>query len=562
MRINSFIITVIFALLLISCSSADTAKYTLPEYPSLEDTIKERNNTPTNQLTFTKGEYIGGKDIPVGRYRISGENFGLIKLESKDCFHFSDYINDGTTGLKAGVRDITLDIIKDDHIEIGLDTAYFSPVKTDLESTLSAGIWIVGLDIPEGEYIATCKDGESGNLMIYPNPALSKTHVILNRTGKSKETVKNDVEEVDITLSERDRVYILGLSEVILIPKNSIDALSMLEHASNSLEPPTGSLVSGLTIESFEKRYNSLIEIDPDRNAFSLTKLTATSLENNNNSNNNTYNAIGAVGTSDKNIIFTFEVNSITKNISQIIITNQNNNASDTEFGFEIAVQTVDNKLSKSDAVSVIRQLADAAQETGYCSTILNGIEYTYGIPSIALETDDGILFTIAHADQTSEPVNTPTSTSTNTTIPNIETQWNTTDPDAFENGNIFIAVELLVNQKITIDEAEYIDPALLIKAPWKYYGKYITVFGTVAVIEDYPTGSDISASLQCKDVSDIVIITEDSTIVEVFLRSSSGNLKADDDVKFYGYVVGRTEVENKLGGKYTHLIMVGDIIE
>ncbi|MFU1795402.1 hypothetical protein ACM1RC_16160 [Paenibacillus azoreducens] len=131
--------------------------------------------------------------------------------------------------------------------------------------------------------------------------------------------------------------------------------------------------------------------------------------------------------------------------------------------------------------------------------------------------------------------------------------KWNMNEPDATKNGNINIAIEMLKASK-EIPVGELVSPEEVIKTPWNFYGKPLIFSGEVAVVEDYPPGSDFGkAGL----ASDIVIESNDGTIVEFFSMVPSGNIKVGQTVSITAYPVGRAEVENKLGGSFTHLVVV-----
>jgi hypothetical protein len=149
-------------------------------------------------------------------------------------------------------------------------------------------------------------------------------------------------------------------------------------------------------------------------------------------------------------------------------------------------------------------------------------------------------------------------STSSNSSTTSKPT-WNTTETDATKNGNIDVAVSLLKTAGDIKKIAQPCDAATVMKTPWNYYGKIIKITGSVAVLQDYPAGSDYSNRLGGKDASDIVISTQDGTTVELLSTISSGSVKVDDTITIYGYPIGFTDVENKLGGKDPHLFLVGN---
>lgn len=136
--------------------------------------------------------------------------------------------------------------------------------------------------------------------------------------------------------------------------------------------------------------------------------------------------------------------------------------------------------------------------------------------------------------------------------------EWNTDEPDAMENGNVGMAIDMLKTMEV-IPQGELAIPGEVIKAPWSYYGTPLIFSGVVAIAEDYPPGSDTG---KAGVASDIVIESDDGTIVEFFCMVPSGAIKAGDVVNITGYPVGRTEVENQLGGSFTHLVVVTNHLE
>lgn len=136
---------------------------------------------------------------------------------------------------------------------------------------------------------------------------------------------------------------------------------------------------------------------------------------------------------------------------------------------------------------------------------------------------------------------------------------WNTTEIDAEKNGNVNIAVDLIKSNGNIKSIATTPNPADIIKAPWNYYGKVLKISGQIADIQEYPVGSDWSKGLGGKEAGQIVIESNDGTGIDMFIMGSTGNLKNDDNVTLYGYPVGVIDVDNKLGGKTTELVIVGN---
>jgi|GEM_PF-1954410 len=137
--------------------------------------------------------------------------------------------------------------------------------------------------------------------------------------------------------------------------------------------------------------------------------------------------------------------------------------------------------------------------------------------------------------------------------------EWNTTEIDATKNGNIAVAVNWLLRNPTIRASAISPQPELVAKTPWNYFGKVVKLTGTVAVVQDFPQGSDFGQSLGGQNASDIVTVTADGTIVELFCMKASGSVKVGDIANLFGYPVGNLDVENRLGGKDPHLILVGN---
>lgn len=139
---------------------------------------------------------------------------------------------------------------------------------------------------------------------------------------------------------------------------------------------------------------------------------------------------------------------------------------------------------------------------------------------------------------------------------------WNTKELDAAQNGNILVAAREVASRPDTKNAAITAEPAAVAKTPWNYYGKIVKLTGVVAVVQDYPPDSDYSKLLNTQETAEIVISCRDETIVDMLCMTSSGSVKVGDTVNLYGYPVGILEVPNKLGGMFTHLMLVGNHFE
>lgn len=153
----------------------------------------------------------------------------------------------------------------------------------------------------------------------------------------------------------------------------------------------------------------------------------------------------------------------------------------------------------------------------------------------------------------------TQSTAQTTTTQTQSKPTWNTSEPDAQKNGNVSIAVDLIKSNGNLKSMATSPNPAEVAKAPWNYYGKVVKISGQISDIREYPVGSDWSKNLGGKEAGQIVIGSDDGTITDMFVVGTTSDLKNGDNVTLYGYPVGISDVDNKLGGKTTQLFIVGN---
>jgi hypothetical protein len=140
-----------------------------------------------------------------------------------------------------------------------------------------------------------------------------------------------------------------------------------------------------------------------------------------------------------------------------------------------------------------------------------------------------------------------------------VQSDWNKKENDVKENGNIPFAVRTIMANPALRKQAKMQDPQMVAKTPWNYYGQVLKLSGQVAVVQDFPAGSDFGQALGGHDGADIVIVSQDQTIVELFCMKPSGKMRVGDTANLYGYPTGVTEVPNRLGGNDVHLILVGN---
>ena len=101
----------------------------------------------------------------------------------------------------------------------------------------------------------------------------------------------------------------------------------------------------------------------------------------------------------------------------------------------------------------------------------------------------------------------------------------------------------------------------MVFKEPWKYYGKIVKITGVVAIVQDYPPGSAVTKAIG-GPASEMAIMANDGTYIDFIMLGDSGNVKTGEEVSIYGYPVGQDNVQNKLGGTTTELVIVGNAFD
>ncbi|MGE1061834.1 hypothetical protein NXG27_04220 [Megasphaera paucivorans] len=137
--------------------------------------------------------------------------------------------------------------------------------------------------------------------------------------------------------------------------------------------------------------------------------------------------------------------------------------------------------------------------------------------------------------------------------------QWNKSDPDALKNGNIKLAIGEIKKHRALAPIAESQDATVVYKSPWNYYGKVISFTGRVAIAENNPPDNDLSKALG-GEACEIVIESSKNVIIDALIAGNVNNTQVGQQITLYGYPVGRTDVKNKIGGSFTHLVVIGKL--
>lgn len=171
-----------------------------------------RDNSAASLTKLGEGTWRAGIDIAPGRYHIcAGQGSGTI----------TSVKTGGQMGLNEtfaavpvpGIRvhTITTDIAKGETLTItGLEDVTFTPAAQVMSTTISAGTWVVGFDVPAGDFTAVApRADEQGSVAIQVDNATVSSAVLGRRTGTGEESLP-------LHLTEGQTLVIQGLNEVTL----------------------------------------------------------------------------------------------------------------------------------------------------------------------------------------------------------------------------------------------------------------------------------------------------------------------------------------------------------
>lgn len=160
----------------------------------------DRSNSIAQEVNLPSGQYTVGNEIQIGRYVCTlAEGTGTITIYNENNeMLFCEII--GSDDNFQGVSSLTVDLKYDYVIDINSDNLSFIPVNTEKKDVLSAGNWIVGMDIDEGTYVLS---GDTANGSIIVSRSDGEQEILdLNSNNKVK-------------LEENDEILIFGIDEVV-----------------------------------------------------------------------------------------------------------------------------------------------------------------------------------------------------------------------------------------------------------------------------------------------------------------------------------------------------------
>jgi len=211
-KYGSLILAIFLVFSLVGCSSGNNNQDGVKEVGNSE----EYTNTAVETELFA-GTFIVGEDVVAGRYDVTteGGTGNFVVYEGQMPVVNEVLTNDTDNTLGIGVTKIQIDLKDEQSIEIaGLNAVILKPSVIELKTTLGAGNYLVGRDVPEGTYIATAPKG-IGNFVVYKGQMPAVNEVL----GKDDMGTNIGVEKVRISVKKGQMIVIGGLEIVELTPQ-------------------------------------------------------------------------------------------------------------------------------------------------------------------------------------------------------------------------------------------------------------------------------------------------------------------------------------------------------
>ena len=171
-----------------------------------------RDNSEASLTKLHEGTWRAGIDIAPGRYHIcAGQGSGTItSVKAGGQMGLNETF--ATVSLPGGrVHTITTDISKGETVTItGLEEVTFTPAAQVMSTTISAGTWIVGFDVPAGDFTAAAPHAEEqGSIEIRVDDAVVST----SNVGRGTDA---GTTSMPLHLTEGQTLVVRGLNEVTL----------------------------------------------------------------------------------------------------------------------------------------------------------------------------------------------------------------------------------------------------------------------------------------------------------------------------------------------------------
>lgn len=163
-----------------------------------------------------QGTWVVGEDINPGRYEITstGPSSALTVASNQNDASRTQRIGDQET-----VQSYTTWLQEGETVVIEDSPVIFNPTQFEANANLGAGCYIVGRDLDPGDYTLCVDDAESlGYIYHFDKDGEDLSY------AEGFHTITN-YHDVDLTLSEGDKVYVHDVNQVVL--KRSMTAFTV-----------------------------------------------------------------------------------------------------------------------------------------------------------------------------------------------------------------------------------------------------------------------------------------------------------------------------------------------
>ena len=172
--------------------------------------IADRDNSSAELTTLFAGTFTVGIDIPPGRYVITSDGSGIVAVFNGGRSVFAEILNPDAIPTNHGVPSATIDVEEGQEIRIEhINNVIFTPATTQISNVLTAGDWVVGLDILPGTYnVSPTYENNSGHFVVFSaqNPNRSVVNEILGGS--------HGVERIRVNLEVGQRIQMHNISSV------------------------------------------------------------------------------------------------------------------------------------------------------------------------------------------------------------------------------------------------------------------------------------------------------------------------------------------------------------
>lgn len=193
--------------------AADTEAKAETEAPAAEaeaePAAEEAYVNTAKDVELFAGDFVVGKDIVEGRYVVTTEEKAgtFIVYDSEGLPVTTEVL--GTATEMLAVEKIELDLFEGQKVSVtGINKVQLKPATIEAKTELTAGTYLVGRDVPVGDYVATTEE-KGGAFIVYDSNGLPKVSEILGKGDLG-------VEKIKVSLKDGDVLQLCNMNKVTL----------------------------------------------------------------------------------------------------------------------------------------------------------------------------------------------------------------------------------------------------------------------------------------------------------------------------------------------------------